>query len=206
MSRDHTMTDPDPTVSAGGTGRSEAEEVSDRFRRVSIGFTERVEAVPPDRWDAPSPCEGWLARDVVRHMVEWFPAFFLTLWEVPQPVVPSVDDDPAAAWATVRDAIQDALDDPEVEARERDTPLGSSFASAVATGAIPDVLIHTWDLARATGLDETLDAEEISGLAASIDDMPFEAMESSGHYGARVPPEAGADDQTRVLNAFGRRP
>ena len=205
MSRDPATTDPDSAPS-DGSGQRQAEEVSDRFRRVSVGFTERVDAVPPGHWEAPAPCEGWVARDVVRHVVEWFPAFFLTIWEVPQPVVPSVDDDPAGAWAAVRDAIQDALDDPEVLARERDTPLGSSFASAISTGAIPDVLVHTWDLARAAGLDETLDADEISRLVASIEEMPFEAMESSGHYRARVPAAADADDQTRVLNAFGRRP
>jgi len=205
MSRDHATSDSDSALSEDSAG-GEATEVSGRFRRVSVGFTERVDAVPPDGWDAPAPCEGWVARDVVRHLVEWFPPFFLTIWEVPQPVVPSVDDDPAGAWAAVRDALQDALDDPDVEARERDTPLGSSFATAIATGAIPDVLIHTWDLARAAGLDETLDADEISRIAASIDEMPFEAMESSGHYGPRVPTAAGADDQTRVLNAFGRTP
>ena len=42
--------------------------------RPSPVFTERVRGVPPDAWDNPAPCEGWAARDVVRHLVEWFPA------------------------------------------------------------------------------------------------------------------------------------
>ena len=182
------------------------DSVSTRFRVVAEGFTARVEAVPADRWDAPSPCEGWVARDVVDHLVTWMPAFFLTLWEVPQPDVPPVDDDPAGAWAAVRDAIQDALDDPEVAARERDTPLGSHFADAIAMGGVPDVLVHTWDLARAAGLDEHLDPGEVARLAADVENMPFEAMEGSGHYGPRVPAPAGADAQTRLLTAMGRTP
>ena len=51
-------------------------EEAERFKALASAFTERVEAVPPDRWDSPAPCEGWVARDVVRHLVEWVPGFF----------------------------------------------------------------------------------------------------------------------------------
>ena len=27
-------------------------------------------------WDNPAPCEGRVARDVVRHLMEWIPGFF----------------------------------------------------------------------------------------------------------------------------------
>ena len=30
----------------------------------------RVVVVPDGRWTNPSPCEGWSARDVVRHLVD----------------------------------------------------------------------------------------------------------------------------------------
>ncbi|MHC3366308.1 maleylpyruvate isomerase N-terminal domain-containing protein [Rhodococcus aetherivorans] len=40
------------------------------YRELAAKFTTRVEAVPADRWDAPSPCEGWTARDVLRHVVD----------------------------------------------------------------------------------------------------------------------------------------
>ncbi len=32
-------------------------------------FDSRVQATPTDRWSSPSPCEGWVARDVVAHAV-----------------------------------------------------------------------------------------------------------------------------------------
>jgi Mycothiol maleylpyruvate isomerase N-terminal domain len=44
-------------------------EISDRYRRVAGQFTRRVEAVPDGAWDNPAPCEGWVARDVVGHLV-----------------------------------------------------------------------------------------------------------------------------------------
>ena len=43
---------------------------TDRYERVSAAFTDRVEGCRGDRWSAPSPCDGWAARDVVRHVVD----------------------------------------------------------------------------------------------------------------------------------------
>ena len=51
-------------------------EISERYRKVAAAFTQRAEAVPDDAWDNPAPCEGWVARDIVGHLVEWLPAFF----------------------------------------------------------------------------------------------------------------------------------
>ena len=43
------------------------------FRSVAGTFTDRVRGATD--WDAPAPVAGWTARDVVRHLVEWFPSF-----------------------------------------------------------------------------------------------------------------------------------
>ena len=39
----------------------------------------------------PAPPEGWVARDVVRHLVEWFPGFLQSGAGVRLPAGPSVD-------------------------------------------------------------------------------------------------------------------
>jgi uncharacterized protein (TIGR03086 family) len=176
------------------------------FETVADGFTRRVEDVPDAAWSNPSPCEGWDARDVVRHLVEWMPAFFLQGWEVETPELPSVDDDPGAAWAALREALQAALDDPAVADRARDTPMGHvTFAEAFAMAGTPDVLVHTWDLARATGQDERLDPDLVREMAAAIEDADDTPMRESGHYGPRVEVPADADDQTRLLAWMGRQ-
>jgi uncharacterized protein (TIGR03086 family) len=143
---------------------------------------------------------------VVRHLVEWLPPFFLEGWAVDAAPIPSVDDDPAAAWLALRAALQGALDDPSVADRARDTPMGEkTFADAFGLIATPDVLIHTWDLARATGLDEVLDPDEVHRMAQGIDEIDDQAMRQSGHFGPRVEVPADADDQTRLLAWMGRR-
>ena len=90
---------------------------AERFRSVAEGFTARVDAVPDGAWDNPAPPEGWTARDVVGHLVEWMSGLFFDTWSIPRPDLPSVADDPAGAWYGFRDAMQAALDDPRSPTR-----------------------------------------------------------------------------------------
>jgi uncharacterized protein (TIGR03086 family) len=181
-------------------------EVAERYRKVAGAFTARVRAVPPAAWDDPAPCEGWVARDVVRHLTEWLPGFFYGTWGIDAPAPPSVDDDPVAAWESLDGTIQSALDDPEVAGAERETRMGrATFEQTIDQICTPDVLIHTWDLARATGLDETLDPDEVHRFAEGMEPLD-QLLRDSGHYGRRVPVPDDADEQTRVLAFLGRRP
>ena len=179
---------------------------ADRYRWIAEEFTKRVRAVPAQAWDAPAPCEGWVARDVVRHLVEWIPAFFVTQWDLDAPTIPSVDDDPAAAWSALDALLRWALAQPAVADTERDTRMGrSTFAATLDMIATTDVFLHTWDLARATGGDERLDADEVHRLHEGM--LPLDEMlRTSGHYGPRTPVPDDADEQTKLLAFIGRRP
>jgi uncharacterized protein (TIGR03086 family) len=144
-------------------------ETAERWRTVADDFTERVRAVPDDAWTRPAPCEGWDARDVVRHLVEWIPSWVRDRAGVDLPAGPSVDDDPVGAWQAVDDGVRRVLDDPELAGREADTPMGrTSVEKLLAMAGVSDVLIHTWDLARAAGLDERLDPGEVSRVLAGM--------------------------------------
>jgi hypothetical protein len=68
---------------------------AEEFRQIGGRFGEIADAVRPDQWDDPSPVAGWNARDVVAHLIEWFPALVQDL-DVVLPD-PSVEADPAAA-------------------------------------------------------------------------------------------------------------
>ena len=181
-------------------------EISERYRKIAGRFTQRARSVPVGAWDNPAPCEGWVARDVVRHMVEWMPGLVLGSADVALPKPPPVEDDPAGAWEAVSDAIQAALDTPEIAAREFDMRAGRyTVEDAVAMFCIGDILVHTWDLARATGLDEELDADEVHRLLEGMEPMD-EVLRQSGHFGPRVDVPADANEQTRLIAFTGRRP
>lgn len=179
-------------------------EIASQYRKMADQFDSRVAAVPANAWERPSPCEGWVARDIVRHVVDTA-SFFLAGTAVEPPAEPSVDEDPLGAWRATRAAIEGALDDPSVAQLERDTPMGrASVESIVARFGIPDLLVHSWDLARATGLDERLDPEAVEHYHAAM--APGEEMmRASGAFGPAVEVPDDADAQTRFLAFLGRR-
>ncbi|MEX5719999.1 TIGR03086 family metal-binding protein [Geodermatophilus maliterrae] len=181
-------------------------ETAQRWRRLADDFARRVDGVPPDRWDDPAPCAGWVARDVVRHLVDWMPALYLGAVDLPRPDGPSVDDDPAGAWRAADGAIRAALENAGTARRPTRTRAGEMpLEDLVAMTGLMDLLVHAWDLARATGQDETLDPAEVSAFLAGIE--PWDAaLRSSGYFGPRVPVPDDADEQTRLLAFTGRHP
>ena len=182
-------------------------EISERYRRVAGQLTRLATSVPEHAWNNAAPCDGWVARDVVRHLVEWIPAFLRSGAAVDLPQGPSVDDDPAGAWQVLSDGIQGVLDDPATAGGEfsHDKAGRHRLDEAIAMFILGDVLIHTWDLARATGGNETLDAGEVHTMLAGME--PYDEMlRSSGHYGPRVTVPNDADEQTKLIAFVGRQP
>lgn len=178
---------------------------ADEHRTIAEGFTARVLGVPAGRWDDPAPCEGWVARDVVRHLVTWFPGFLHGVG-VDLSAGPSVDDDPVAAWNTQRDAVQALLDDPATADRTiTHEHLGTMrLADAVSMVYTGDLFLHTWDLARATGQDETLDPQRCAAMYEGMQPMD-DVLRGSGHYGPKVAVPDDADAQTKLLAFIGRQ-
>jgi uncharacterized protein (TIGR03086 family) len=177
------------------------------FRQIGGRFGDVVAGVRADQWDDPSPVEEWAARDVVRHLVEWFPPFLAAGSEVHLPAGPSVDDDPAGAWDHLQREVQAVLDDPASADRVlSNRHIGDvALPQAVSQFFTGDVFMHTWDLARATGQDDTLDPEVCAAMLAGMEPIE-DVMRSSGQYGARVDVPDDADVQTRMLGFIGRDP
>ena len=86
---------------------------------------------------------------------------------------------------------------------------------AVSYGPVPgevylghrfiDVLIHGWDVAKATGQDTKLDPELVEACWAVIEPQK-DLLLGSGMFGTDHEPEAGADRQTSLLELLGRTP
>ena len=178
-------------------------ETSERFRKLAEGFTRRVEAVPDEKWSAPSPCEGWTARDVVEHMIGNCRTF---LGFVGRELPEKSTDDLLAAWTEASGAVQVALDDDGVANQEFQGYAGpTTLAKASERFLFTDLVVHAWDLARATGGDERLPVDEVRAAHRQMEQMG-EMLRSPGAAGPEIQPEEGADEQTRLLNFMGRRP
>ncbi|MGO1560194.1 hypothetical protein CZ771_02565 [Actinomycetales bacterium JB111] len=184
------------------------DEAPAELHRVVAGrFGAVVDAVPAGDWDAPTPVDGWVARDVVGHLTTWLPALLRSAGGPQLADGPSAGTDPVGAWRHQAAAVQDLLDDPSSE----DVVLSSpNFGSVPLPRAISqfytgDVFMHTWDLARATGQDVELDPELCAAMLAGMPAME-EAMRSSGQFGPAVPVPDGASAQDRLIGFIGRDP
>jgi uncharacterized protein (TIGR03086 family) len=125
--------------------------------------------------------------------------------EVPRD--PSVDDDPAAAWHHLRNAVQGLLDDPATERCALTNPhIGQMpLPLAISRFFTGDVFLHSWDLARATGQDDTLDPARCAYMLEGMEPMD-QVLRDSGQYGPKVEVPADADVQTRLIAFIGRNP
>lgn len=179
-------------------------EISQRYAGLAARFTDIVKAVPDNRWSSPSPCEGWTARDIVGHMVSTH-GMFLGFIGLELGDIPSAENDPLAAWSAARDKVQAALDDPSKAEATFDGHFGTSaLQDAIDRFICFDLIVHRWDLARATGGDQHLDPGEIRRLredAAGFGD----AMRSPGAFGPALEAPPGADEQTELLAFLGRQ-
>jgi uncharacterized protein (TIGR03086 family) len=178
-----------------------------QHQRIAGEFSVTVRGVARGAWDHAAPPDGWVARDVVRHLIEWLSGFLDHATGINLARGPSVDVDPARAWLTHFDAVQALLDDPTVADRVYELPhLGPMpLGTAIDMIYTTDVFLHRWDLARATGQDETLDEAKCTELLEGLRPMD-EALRQSGHYGPRVTVAADADVQTQLLAFIGRTP
>ena len=179
-------------------------EISERYARLGDAVATKIAAVPEDAWEHPSPCDEWTARDVVNHVITT-QGMFLGLVGRQMGDIPGVDDDPFAAWNAARSVVQCDLEDPERATTEFQGSTGAStFEAAVNRFLCMDLVVHGWDLARAAGLDDRIDPEDlarVSEQAGALGDM----LRSPQAFGPEVQPPADADDQTKLLAFLGRR-
>jgi uncharacterized protein (TIGR03086 family) len=68
-----------------------------------------------------------------------------------------------------------------------------------------DLVVHGWDLARATGQNERIDPAEARRVYEALAPMD-EMMRGPQAFGPKLEPPDGADEQARVLAFLGRQP
>ena len=170
--------------------------------RLVAAFGAVCDRVPAAAWDSASPCEGWSARDVVRHVIET-ERDFLAQRGVPLAPTP-LDGDPADVWRAHAAALLAAHADPAVGGLEYDgyfgrTTVGDSLLRFYGF----DLVVHRWDVATAAGLDERIAQDELAFAEACADGFG-ESLYSEGICRPGVEVSADADRQTRLLARVGR--
>ena len=82
---------------------------------------------------------------------------------------------------------------------------GDRPAGEYAREMVFDLVVHTWDLARAIDGDEKIDPELVEAVYARIE-PEVDSLAASGLFDPPVPVGPDADEQARLIAATGRRP
>jgi uncharacterized protein (TIGR03086 family) len=196
-------------MTAGRVGEREGADWL-RLHHVAMAeFDVRVHMIPPDHWEASTPCDEWDVHDLVRHnTVEnlWVPPLLggLSVAEVGDAFDGDVlGSDPESVWEGSRREALVAFDGADLDGEV-----------ALARGATPtleylqervfDLLVHAWDLARGIGVDETLDDEVVAAVWEWARPMAPMLAALPQYFEPPVPVDTGADLQTRLLHLTGR--
>jgi len=169
----------------------------DIWNESADAFSQRYDAITEEQWSASTPCDGWTVKDLVDHAVGVQVGFAGGL--VGAEIAEGAD------WPTARDAIRAAAGDPSCLEGTTDMPPMGTVPKMVPFGiAASDLLVHTWDLARAIGADETLPEAAVAATHMGLQRFPEEMMRSEGMFDAQVECAPDADAQTQMLTFAGR--
>ena len=178
------------------------------YRRVVGHFGRLVAAVGPDQWNAPTPDAGWTVADLVEHVVDRDRMLAATVGGRTPDELDGFGDpvELPAAWAERVDWWEQRLADPGTAGRTWQTPFGTmTFADAAYAFTVAEVTVHSWDLARAIGADETLDPTAVTAATEQLKSTENQ-LRRPGVMAAALEVPDDADDQTRLLAFTGRRP
>lgn len=167
-------------------------DVAKRHLAVCRRFGEAV-ASAEGRWGARSPCDEWDARGVLEHVIGFHDVLLLRPLKL-KPDRPR--DDPQLRWQSTYDALAAAFES------GRATRLD---AYRLMPSLTRDVLVHTWDLARAVGADDRLDPGWCQLSLAGLQADP-QSLTASGMFNAPIAVSGEIDVQARLLARLGRDP
>ena len=177
-------------------------------------FSARVDAIPADGWDGPTPATEWTVRDLVLHVLDehlWVPPLvhghdLQTAEEIVKAAQSSRDDqDLAAEWHSAADASVQAFNEPGAIDREVTLSRGPTPCRQYLDEMIFDLVVHGWDLGKAIGYPEP--------IPESLAEPAYEAIKGAGDlssFGDMFAPAVSVPEDASTLDKLvahtGRNP
>ena len=181
------------------------------FQQAVVEFDRRAQVVGGGQWSGPTPCTEWDVHALTNHVVNelrWVPPLLegRTMDDVGDRLDGDLlgEDPHGACNEASREAVE-AATRPGAMERTVHLSFGDTTGRDYLSQVTCDVAIHTWDLARAIGADETL-APRLVRFAYEYLAPQADQWRSSGVFGAAVEIPDDADLQARLLGLAGRRP
>jgi uncharacterized protein (TIGR03086 family) len=114
---------------------------------------------------------------------------------------------PEDGFDSIKASIAAALADPSaLEGTVEGGPMNGMPKHQAMGLATADALLHSWDLARAIGADDTLPAEAVEAVQMGLSQVPEKMLRSPGLFGPVIAVADDASAQDKLLGFTGRQP
>jgi uncharacterized protein (TIGR03086 family) len=177
----------------------------------AMAATQRyMDGVDADQWHAPTPNTEWDVKQVASHIIGenlWAGELLhgKTIAEVGDKFDGDVaGSDPAASYRASVSVATDAVTAPGAMEAVCHLSFGDFSGADYSAQLFLDLLIHGWDIAKATGQDTRLPPDLVEACIPIAQEITAMAR-GSGVYGNDLPVSPDADQQTRLLALVGRR-
>ena len=190
-------------------------EPIDALSRSRQEFEDRLRQIGDDQWNLSTPCTECSVGDLVNHVLLGTRMSAQLLGgDSREDVVSRLGDDlvrdsadPVGDFVALADQMHDRFAGPEGLDGTVDHPMGVIPRALFIGFRVGDYGAHAWDLARAIGADEQIDAELVSFIWDDIQPMA-PGLAKTGLFGDGSSGNVGDDAplQVRWLDVIGRRP
>jgi uncharacterized protein (TIGR03086 family) len=190
-----------------------AQDLVDLHGRCGRRFARLVAGVGSEQWHDDTPCSEWDVRTLVHHLLyeqRWVSPLFegLTIEEVGDRFEGDLMGEDASTWpgllASSMDEAHAIVAQPDALERTVHLSFGDIPGQEYVMQLTADLAIHAWDLARATGQDDSLDPDAVA-LLLPWTGANADLLVGSGMFGSRIDADPGAPDDVRLLGLLGRR-
>lgn len=174
----------------------------DQLHSASDWTAKTIAGVAADQLAAPTPCTEWDVRTLLDHLIGG-------TWMFAAAIGGPSDDDSTAPDADrfrgAADALLAALHEPGALDRTAQLPIGPVPGYALVGIALLDVLVHGWDVAKATG-QNTAVADPLAETVLAVATQAVGPEMRGVYFADPVPIDEHARPVDRLVGYLGRRP
>jgi uncharacterized protein (TIGR03086 family) len=189
------------------------EDLVEVHGRCGSRFAALVAGVGPQQWDHDTPCSEWDVRTLVHHLLyeqRWAPPLLegQTIEQVGDRFEGDLMGEEESEWPSLlASSIEEAhaaVAQPGCLGRTVHLSFGDTPGEEYVTQLAADLAVHGWDLARATGQDDTIDPDAVV-LLLGWAEANAGLLAGSGMFASPIEAGPGESDQVRLLGLLGRR-
>jgi uncharacterized protein (TIGR03086 family) len=180
----------------------------DQLREAHGVVLEVLANVRPEQMSLPTPDDEWDVRALINHIVLgniWATEHVKT-GGAPRPSGDVIGDrDPVEVYTSSADAMMASFEEPGAMSRMVTMPFGEMPTAGLAGFRFVDLMVHAWDLAKATGQDTNL-APDLFEAALAMSRQRMIGMDRANMpFKDEVPVPADAPAADRLAGFLGRQ-